>query len=154
MHYLLKNKQQRFNDGSIVKETSCGIVDTQVSRMNKAAALMEHEGWDLQELVTRLRRLSEETVLRDFNLFHSIVTLPKPTYLQGLTLAAKRFLAHRVTELSLQTSTEAQRVMPCAIEALSAPIRLRNFPSPTIPEYVGRNKPMRFSRRLVYRRIV
>lgn len=99
MAYLLTNRR-RVKAGEIVKEESCGIVDQQVARMDRAAKLIKREGWSQKELKTRLERLSEKSVLRDFNLLQSIVSLPKPTYLKGLVPEAHTFLLERVTELA------------------------------------------------------
>jgi excisionase family DNA binding protein len=103
MAYLLKN-MKRIENGEIVKEDSCGIIDQQVSRMRRAANLMEEEEWTINELVERLEKLSHESVLKDFNLFHGIVSLPKPTYLKGLTSESENFLSHRIKELNLQNN--------------------------------------------------
>lgn len=83
MEYLTRNAA-RVRGGEIVLEDSCGIVDQQVSRMNRALRLIEQEGITREEFLQRLGRLSRSAVLRDFALFHDIVSLPKPTYLKGL----------------------------------------------------------------------
>lgn len=101
MAYLLKN-QKRVQAGEIVREDSFGIVDKQVSRMRKAAFLMEQQGWSLEELVSRLEQLTRSSVLKNFNLFHEIVSLPKPTYLMGLTREAEDFLEQRIAEIAPQ----------------------------------------------------
>ena len=101
MGYLLKNFK-RVDSGEIVREESCGILDQQVARMRRAALLMEKQGWTIEELVERLDKLSHEAVLRNFNLFHDIVSLPKPNYLQGLTPEAESFLQRRIKEVSPQ----------------------------------------------------
>jgi len=99
MNYLLKNRL-RVKAGTIVKEDACGIVDQQVARMDRAAALMERQGWSLDELNTKLKRLSSVAVLRDFDLFREIVSLPKPTYLQGLTPEAENYLQKRAAAVA------------------------------------------------------
>ena len=96
--YLLKNRE-RIEKGEIYKKAS-GIMDLQLSRMRKAVLLMERENWTLEELISRLKSLSHSSVLKDFHLFHEIVSLPKPTYLQGLIPEAENFLKERVTEIS------------------------------------------------------
>lgn len=99
MVYLMKNRK-RVRSGEIVKEESCGIVDQQVARMEHAARLMQKQQWTLKELQERLSRLSSAKVLRDYDLFHDIISLPKPTYLMGLTPAAEEFLVKRLAECS------------------------------------------------------
>ena len=100
MAYLLQNKE-RVQKGEIVKkEDILGIVDKQVSRMKGAIRLMEQQNWSHEELVARLEKLSTTSVLRDFNLFHDIVSLPKPTYLKGLIPEAETFLQKRVAEIA------------------------------------------------------
>ncbi len=99
MSYLLRNRS-RVKKGDIVKEEACGIVDQQVARMDSAARLIESEGWSITELKARLEKLSAKVVLRDYNLFHKIVSLPKPTYMQGLIPEAHTFLVERVRKLA------------------------------------------------------
>jgi len=121
--YLLKNLQ-RIEDGEIVKEASCGIIDQQVSRMRRAAILMEQEGWTIAELVERLEKLSHESVLKDFNLFHDIVSLPKPTYLKGLVPDSENFLKQRIDEVSPKNS----QVKPAIeLEPLKESIQLKEI---------------------------
>lgn len=115
---------QRIEAGEIVQEESSGIVDQQVARMRRAFNLIEQEGMTSQELLERLQHLSQEAVLRDFALFHEIVSLPKPTYIQGLTPEAKRFISER-TELIVPTSKHSTELN--IKEPISSPIQLRNF---------------------------
>jgi ABC-type ATPase fused to a predicted acetyltransferase domain len=123
MAYLLKNLQ-RIEDGEIVKEESCGIIDQQVSRMRRAAILMEQEGWTIAELVERLEKLSHESVLKDFNLFHDIVSLPKPTYLKGLVPDSENFLKQRIDEVSPKNG----HIKPVIeLEPLKEPIHLKGI---------------------------
>jgi excisionase family DNA binding protein len=123
MAYLLKNFQ-RVEDGEIVREESCGIIDQQVSRMRRAATLMEEEGWTIEELVERLEKLSHESVLKDFNLFHEIVSLPKPTYLKGLVPDSEDFLKQRVNEVSPKNG----HVKPTIeLEPLKEPIQFKDI---------------------------
>lgn len=123
MAYLLKNLQ-RVENGEIVKEESCGIIDQQVSRMRRAAILMKQEGWTIGELVERLERLSHESVLKDFNLFHDIVSLPKPTYLKGLVPDSENFLKQRINEVSPKNG----HIRPTIeLEPLKEPIYLRKI---------------------------
>lgn len=98
MAYLLKNKD-RVRAKMIVKEEACGIVDQQVSRMERAAHIMKREGWSENELIERLEKLSATAVLKDFDVFHNVVSLPKPTYMQGLVRETEDFLARRLSEV-------------------------------------------------------
>lgn len=101
MAYLLKNKD-RVRAKMIVKEEACGIVDQQVSRMERAAQIMDREGWSEEDLIERLEKLSTATVLKDFDVFHNVVSLPKPTYMQGLVPQTEDFLARRLAEVRPQ----------------------------------------------------
>lgn len=123
MAYLLKNLQ-RIENGEIVKEESCGIIDQQVSRMRRAAILMEQENWTIEELVERLEKLSHESVLKDFNLFHDIVSLPKPTYLKGLVPDSEDFLKERINEVSPKNGHVKPRI---ELEPLKEPIHLKEI---------------------------
>ncbi len=123
MEYLMRNSQ-RIEDGEIVQEDSSGIVDQQVARMRRAFNLIEQEAMMPQELLDRLQHLSQESVLRDFALFHEIVSLPKPTFIQGLTSEAKEFISERV-ELTVPANKRSKDI--AIIEPISSPIRLQNF---------------------------
>ena len=117
--YLLKNKA-RIEDKSLLGNASIGIVDKQISRMNQAFALMEQQGWNIDELFIRLKRLSQKGALRDFDLFHEIVSLPKPTYMQGLVPEAVSFIQERITDTGADTSV---CFPPChQLEPLEAPV--------------------------------
>lgn len=83
LRYLLAN-QARVN-GEVVHEEACGIVDQQIARMTKAAELMQRENWSVDDLVARLDALENKPTLKDFALLTSLLSLPKPTYLKGLT---------------------------------------------------------------------
>jgi ABC-type transport system involved in cytochrome c biogenesis ATPase subunit/GNAT superfamily N-acetyltransferase len=98
MAYLLQN-QKRVKDGDIVKEEACGIVDKQVSRMSRAATLMQSENWSVDELVRRLKKLNHRMSLNSSELFQGIVSLPKPTYIQGLLPEVDSFIRLRVAEI-------------------------------------------------------
>jgi len=101
--YLTRNAS-RVRSKEIVREESCGIVDQQVSRMNSALALMREHKLTRTQLVRRLSRLSQKTVLRDFALFFKIVSLPKPTFVMGLNAVARSFVEERRHVIVTQTS--------------------------------------------------
>lgn len=122
MHYLMKNRR-RVKKGEIVREDSCGIVDQQVARMEHTARLMKEQKWTLHELRQRLSRLSTTTVLRDYDLFHGIISLPKPTYVMGLTPSAESFLEKRLVECSPERS---RGELWCKLERVKGTLRLEN----------------------------
>jgi ABC-type ATPase with predicted acetyltransferase domain len=123
MEYLIRNAE-RVKAGEIVSEEACGIVDQQVARMDRALALMEREGLSREQLVERLQSLSHEVVLRDFALFHNIVSLPKPTHMKGLHPDAEEFLARRVAEVAPHNGHIP--LLP-KLDPLKGPVMFRNI---------------------------
>jgi len=101
MAYLVSNAR-RVRARRIVKEEACGIVDQQVSRMNRALGLMRDQDWSVADLVSHLKKCSRDPSLRDYHLFSGILSLPKPTYSLGLTVEAHSFLKRRVRELGVR----------------------------------------------------
>lgn len=99
LEYLIRNSKRVLNR-EIVSEESMGIVDQQVSRMQRALKLVEDEGFSVNDILDRLQSISEDAALKDFALFHEIVSLPKPTYIQGLSNEANEFIRERVAEVS------------------------------------------------------
>lgn len=103
MEYLTRNVD-RVRRGEIVSGESCGIVDQQVARMNRTLSLIKKQGLSHDSVLKRLKRLSRDQVLRDFALFHKIVSLPKPTYMKGLNLPAEEYLLERVQVIKPSSS--------------------------------------------------
>ena len=122
MEYLTRNAD-RVKAGQIVSQKSCGIVDQQVARMDRTLSLMQKQGLSREDILERLKRLSHEQVLRDFALFHKIVSLPKPTYMKGLNPAAEHFLLDRVKEIAPRAS---KTPTPIQLERLEGPVMLQN----------------------------
>jgi ABC-type lipoprotein export system ATPase subunit/GNAT superfamily N-acetyltransferase/ASC-1-like (ASCH) protein len=123
MEYLMRNVQ-RIEDGEIVQEESSGIVDQQVARMQRALKLVEQEGIAPDDLLARLHNLSRESALRDFALFHEIVSLPKPSYIKGLTPEAEEFIHARAAQVGPK---HTHRPRLDFAEPIISPIQLRNF---------------------------
>ena len=123
MEYLTRNAE-RVKAGEIVSQESCGIVDQQVARMSRILSLMDQQGLTRDHILERLKRLSREAVLRDFALFHKIVTLPKPTYMKGLNSAADRFLRKRLEDIRPYNGSAPT---PVLLEPLKKPLVLRNL---------------------------
>ena len=115
MRYLI----QRFGDGeedtTQFEETS-GILDQQVARMRKSLILMQEQSIKASELTDRLNRLSVQSVLKDFDLFRGIVSLPKPTYMMGLNAYSKRFLERRLATLAPEEPVYAPETQATSIE--------------------------------------
>ena len=118
MRYLIK----RFRDnpsGKAEFENISGILDQQIARMDRSIEIMEREGIDVSALYEKLDSLSQKTVLKQFALFHGIVSLPKPHYMAGLSHDSEKFLTDRVQALSISNGHVPPRI---DIEALAQPI--------------------------------
>ena len=92
MRYLIG----RFGDNPAGKtefENISGILDQQIARMDRSIKIMEREGIDVNALCEKLDSLSQKSVLKQFDLFHGIVSLPKPHYMAGLSHDSAKFLA-------------------------------------------------------------
>jgi ABC-type phosphate/phosphonate transport system ATPase subunit/GNAT superfamily N-acetyltransferase len=122
MSYLLRT-MQRAKEYCNTNEEVCGFLDQQIARANKAADLVEREGWTLDELKARLKALSKSITLRDQVLFQGIISFPKPTYLQGLNLDARRFVRERA---SIIAPRNGHQLPPLKIESLHSPIVFEN----------------------------
>lgn len=120
MSYLIG----RFGDGKTDTaqfEKTSGILDQQVTRMKKSLLLMKEQNLNVKQLTKRLRRLSVQSVLKDFDLFRGIVSLPKPTFMMGLNEYSRKFVENR-----LATSGPKEPVYgtDIRITPLEGPIRL------------------------------
>ncbi|MCO6512284.1 MAG: GNAT family N-acetyltransferase [Aridibacter famidurans] len=123
MGYLMKNAE-RVRNGEIVSEDSCGIVDQQVARMERVLKLQDENDLTRKELLSRLARLSTDDVLRDYAMFWDIISLPKPTYMKGLTKKASKFVQSRVSEISPANGWQAPSLR---IQPIAEPIRVENL---------------------------
>lgn len=120
MRYLIG----RFREdpgGKTEFESISGILDQQVARMDRSLEIMEQEGIDVDALYQKLDSLSQKSVLKQFALFHGIVSLPKPHYMAGLSEDSEKFLAKRVEALSISNGHIPPRI---EIEAIAQPIVL------------------------------
>ncbi|MDK3157331.1 GNAT family N-acetyltransferase [Kamptonema cortianum] len=134
MNYLLMKKEQ-VAGGQIVQETM-GIVDKQLSRMRHTLDLVDSEGISLEALLEKLKSLTEDSALKDFALFHEIVSLPKPTYMLGLTPEAEAFLNDRIEIVNPPQRNPGIKV---SVEKLATGIRLRDV-AITFRSHVRRTK--------------
>lgn len=105
-------------------EDTCGICDQQISRMTAAMSLMEKEGLTRGHLVSRLRALSREKVLKEFALFHKIVSLPKPHYMLGLNAGAQDFIQKRVLILAPQNGRKPPSI---SINPIEEPLKIKDL---------------------------
>lgn len=109
MRYLI----ERFRDdpsGKMEFENISGILDQQVARMDRSIEIIEQEGIGVDALFARLNSLSQKSVLKQFALFHGIVSLPKPHYMTGLSEDSAKFLADRVQALSISNGHIPPRI--------------------------------------------
>lgn len=123
MRYLI----ERFGDGNTDTkefEQISGILDQQIARMKKSLLLMQENNITAKQFSTRLRRLSVHSVLRDFDLFRGIVSLPKPTYIMGLTECSQKFLDNRLNSVG---ATEPSYAAPIQSTPLGGPIRITDL---------------------------
>jgi ABC-type ATPase with predicted acetyltransferase domain len=120
--YLVRNIE-RIKAGEIVKNGVHGVLDKQVVRMDKAVSLMEKMDWDLDKLMEKLQTSFDARTLRDFDLLHEILSLPKPTYLQGLTEEADDFVRRRVADIAPRNGHARSSL---ELEPLVAPVTLKD----------------------------
>ena len=116
MSYLIG----RFGDGA--EDTSefqqiSGILDQQVARMNRSLHVMNERNLQASELTKKLKSLSVKSVLKDFDLFRGIVSLPKPTFMMGLNESTRKFIDNRIEALRLIDPAYAPNVEVLPIEA-------------------------------------
>ncbi len=118
MRYLI-GRFRHDPSGKTEFERISGILDQQVARMDRSIEIMEQEGIDVDALYKRLDSLSQKSVLKQFALFHGIVSLPKPHYMAGLKDVSAKFLADRVQSLSIENGHVPPRI---EIDAIAQPI--------------------------------
>jgi ABC-type ATPase with predicted acetyltransferase domain/ASC-1-like (ASCH) protein len=123
VEYLLRNSQ-RIIDGEIIREESSGIVGQQVTRMQRVFKLIDQEGITPDDLLERLQKVTQEQTLKDFALFHEIINLSKPTYMQGLTPQAEEFIRERAASI---TSDTCNNSILNIIAPITSPVRLNNL---------------------------
>lgn len=123
MEYLTRNVD-RVRGRQIVLQEAFGIVDRQVNRMNNTLSIIEECGLDREEVLRRLKNLSKNQILRDFSLFHNIVSLPKPSYMKGLNLEADEFLIRRVGSINPRSKEKSNFIR---LETLNGSIMLKNL---------------------------
>jgi ABC-type ATPase with predicted acetyltransferase domain len=123
LEYLLRNRE-RVKSRLIVKEESLGIVDQQVARMDRATKLIATNGWSAEELVQKLRRVRHTASLKDLSLLGSILSLPKPTYMGGLSQEADHFIQEALQKLKLESPTYCYRP---SVRPLSKPIFVKGL---------------------------
>jgi ABC-type phosphate/phosphonate transport system ATPase subunit/GNAT superfamily N-acetyltransferase len=95
MSYLIGRKKKVLA-GEIAREDSVGVVDLQVSYMTNALSLMRRLNLRREELNSKLEKIMQSMTLEDYEQFQSIVRLPKPTFMVGLTPQAEQFLVQRL----------------------------------------------------------
>ena len=120
MRYLI----ERFRDdqsGKTEFENISGILDQQIARMDRSIEIMKQEGIGVDALYAQLDSLSQKSVLKQFALFHGIVSLPKPHYMAGLSEDSAKFLADRVQALSISNGHIPPKI---DIDAIAQPVVL------------------------------
>jgi ABC-type phosphate/phosphonate transport system ATPase subunit/GNAT superfamily N-acetyltransferase len=123
MAYLLGQKKKVLA-GEIVREDSVGVVDLQVAYMNRAISLMRRLKLDRAALGSRLEKVERSMTLEDYEQLHSLVRLPKPSFMSGLTSAAQSFLEAR---LALVAPKRPRPLTISPIQPLKHSITLHDF---------------------------
>jgi uncharacterized protein len=108
MGYLLRNRE-RVNGRAILDPETHGIVQSQVNRMNRAAALLEELGISYEELVERLTALAADADPAEIDIFRQLLSLPKPTYLMGLNPEVDAWVQARSQALGLAAQRDRWR---------------------------------------------
>ncbi|MGH9472078.1 MAG: GNAT family N-acetyltransferase [Terriglobales bacterium] len=98
MAYLISRKKKVLA-GEIAREDSVGVVDLQVGYMNSALDLMRRHGLRREELGSRLKHVMQSMSLEDYEQFHAVVRLPKPTFMCGLNPQTEEFVTARIDAL-------------------------------------------------------
>lgn len=123
MRYLI-NRFRNDPRGKSNFERISGILDQQVTRMDRFLKVMDQESLDQDTLYSKLDGLSEKTVLRDFALLHGVVSLPKPHYMAGLSDPAANFLEERVRRFGIKKDHAPPQLN---VDPIDAPIILENI---------------------------
>lgn len=103
MRYLLKNRN-RVKKGEIAKEDSVGIVDLQVSYLDKVIDILHQRKKRVEDFPALLNAAIANDSLDDLAVLQDILRFPKPTYMRGLTPDAQDFLLKRVATQKKQPS--------------------------------------------------
>jgi ABC-type ATPase with predicted acetyltransferase domain len=98
MAYLIGQKKKVLA-GEVAREDSVGVVDLQVAYMNKALGLMQKLKLGKNEFSTKLQSLMQSMTLEDYEQLQSIIRLPKPTFLSGVSPESEKFLADRLAKI-------------------------------------------------------
>lgn len=98
MAYLIGQKK-RVLAGEVAREDSVGVVDLQVAYMNKAIDLMQKLKLHKDEFSTKLQKLTESVTLEDYEQLQSIIRLPKPTFMSGISSESETFLIDRLAKI-------------------------------------------------------
>jgi ABC-type phosphate/phosphonate transport system ATPase subunit/GNAT superfamily N-acetyltransferase len=110
MAYLIGQKKKVLA-GEVAREDSVGVVDLQVAYMNSAISLMRKLGLKKDEFSSKLQKLMNSVSLRDYEQLQSIIRLPKPTFVCGITPTSESFVQNRLAIIrplppeSLETSS-------------------------------------------------
>jgi ABC-type lipoprotein export system ATPase subunit/GNAT superfamily N-acetyltransferase len=120
MEYLLRSQKLLSVPTSELRAR--GIMHAQRRYAASAALLVERDG--LGKLATNGNGHSAVLGSDAYATYFGVLRLPKPSYLMGLTAAADRFVADRITDLKI---SEPLAFAPNALEPISEPIELENL---------------------------
>ncbi|HVM29443.1 MAG TPA: GNAT family N-acetyltransferase [Candidatus Limnocylindrales bacterium] len=123
LHRVSRDLRYLLSDA--VKTRPASMTDTArgiMSAQRRYARAFEMRQLDLADLDGALSRMNGAVPPELYERFRDVLRLPKPTYLAGLTPAARRFVTRRVRSLGIESPAPLQ--MP-RVDRLDGPIQVR-----------------------------
>lgn len=124
MRYILSN-YDRVKKGEILDEQSAGIIDLQVQYATHLKRVEEEQGISKDDILNLLMLSPNKLSDDNWELLHSILRFPKPTFIIGLTKKADEFIMDRKKQLNIPEKYPVYQ--PVKVDSgLSIPIKINN----------------------------
>jgi ABC-type lipoprotein export system ATPase subunit/GNAT superfamily N-acetyltransferase len=124
MDYLLRN-YSRIQNREILREENGGIIDQQVSYVTCLRSIEIDTGIEHDDLMKLLIQKPESLSDDNWSMLHSILRMPKPTYILGLTKYAEDYVSDRVNDLELVNPNANANPIPIK-PSISSSIQMDN----------------------------